>query len=109
MIRAILRIVIQPRNPAFCKKIAGSFTMLRYIMSSATMNGPGDRLAAVVIAALVVAAACGGGDDGAEPLVISEGAIAPDFTLPAANGQSVKLSDVVAEKNVLLYFSMGSG
>ena len=66
-------------------------------------------VAALVIAALVVTAACGGSDDGAEPSLISEGAAAPDFTLPAANDEPVRLSDVITEKSVLLYFSMGSG
>jgi len=65
--------------------------------------------AALFVAALVLAVACGGGEDAGESPLISEGAVAPDFTLPAANGESVTLSDVVAEKSVLLYFSMGSG
>lgn len=34
---------------------------------------------------------------------------APDFTLPAAGGQEVSLSDYSGEKAVLLYFSMGPG
>lgn len=65
--------------------------------------------AALVLAALTLAAACGGGDDGGEGALIQEGAVAPDFRLPAANGEMVTLSEVIAERSVLLYFSMGSG
>ena len=63
----------------------------------------------ILAAALILIAACGGGNDGGEPSLISEGAVAPDFTLPAANGQPITLSDVITEDSVLLYFSMGSG
>ena len=65
--------------------------------------------AALLVAALMLTAACGGGDDGGVRALISEGAVAPDFTLPAANGEPVALSDHAGEANVLLYFSMGSG
>ncbi len=66
-------------------------------------------LAALLVPALTLAAACGGGDGGGENSLISEGAAAPDFSLPAAGGERVSLSDFAAERNVLLYFSMGSG
>lgn len=60
--------------------------------------------------ALILTAACGGGSDGGGGgELISEGAFAPDFTLSAANGEAVTLSDYAGEQNVLLYFSMGSG
>jgi hypothetical protein len=64
---------------------------------------------ALLIAALVVAVACGGGEDGSETALIREGAVAPDFSLPAANAETQTLSDYAGERNVLLYFSMGSG
>ena len=61
-------------------------------------------------AALTIAAACGGGSDGSGGgELISEGAVAPDFTLPSANGDAVTLGEYAGEQNVLLYFSMGSG
>jgi cytochrome oxidase Cu insertion factor (SCO1/SenC/PrrC family) len=66
-------------------------------------------VAALLVALLTLAAACGDGDGGGEDALISEGAVAPDFSLPAAGGETVSLSDFAAEKNVLLYFSMGSG
>jgi len=65
--------------------------------------------AALVLAALTLVVACGGGDDGGDSALIQEGAVAPDFRLPAANGETVTLSDYAGEQNVLLYFSMGSG
>lgn len=37
------------------------------------------------------------------------GKAAPDFTLPAAGGGTVSLSDYRGKKAVLLYFSMGPG
>ena len=58
---------------------------------------------------LTLGVACGGGDNAADGRLLSEGAVAPDFTLPDANGGSVALSDVLGEKNALLYFSMGYG
>ncbi len=66
-------------------------------------------LAVFLTTALTLGVACGGGDNAGDVGLISEGAVAPDFTLSAANGGSVTLSDVIGEKNVLLYFSMGSG
>ena len=58
----------------------------------------------------IVAAACGRQEatTGAGQTPISVGARAPAFTLPAASGGSVSLSDFVG-KPVLLYFSMGPG
>jgi len=66
-------------------------------------------LPVLLLVALTLAAACGGGDDEGEGALILEGAVAPDFTLPAVGGDMVSLSDYAGEKNVLLYFSMGSG
>lgn len=40
---------------------------------------------------------------------VAEGTLAPEFTLPAANGGTVSLSDFVGKRHVLLFFSMGSG
>ena len=37
------------------------------------------------------------------------GAKAPDFTLPAATGESVSLADYVGRQPVLLYFHMAVG
>ena len=34
----------------------------------------------------------------------TEGAQAPDFTLPASNGQTISLKDFRGKKNVVLYF-----
>jgi len=65
--------------------------------------------AALVLAALTLAAACGGGDDRGDSALIQEGAVAPNFRLPAANGEPVTLSDYEGKRSVLLYFSMGSG
>ncbi|MDR6227616.1 thioredoxin-dependent thiol peroxidase [Desmospora profundinema] len=36
--------------------------------------------------------------------MLKEGSAAPDFTLPASNGENVSLSDYRGEKNVILYF-----
>ena len=67
-------------------------------------------LAVWLTAALTLVAACGGrSDGGGGGELISEGAVAPDFTLLAANGDAVTLSDYAGERNVLLYFSMGAG
>ena len=63
----------------------------------------------LLAAALILGAACGGGNNSAESTLISEGAVAPDFTLSAANGDAATLSDYAGEKYVLLYFSMGYG
>ena len=41
--------------------------------------------------------------------ILSEGDVAPNFSLPAVDARTVSLSDFVGEKNVLLYFSMGYG
>jgi len=63
----------------------------------------------LLAAALILGAACGGDNNSAESTLISEGSVAPDFNLSAANGDAATLSDYAGEKNVLLYFSMGSG
>ena len=65
-------------------------------------------LTACLIGVLTVAAACAGGDRAAGSL-ISEGGVAPEFALPAADGENVTLSEYAGDKSVLLYFSMGSG
>jgi len=36
--------------------------------------------------------------------MLQEGDMAPDFTLPASNGEQVSLSDFRGKKNVILYF-----
>jgi len=64
---------------------------------------------ALLTTAVILGVGCGGGDNAAHGRLISEGAVAPDFTLPDANGGPVALSSVIGEKNALLYFSMGSG
>lgn len=64
---------------------------------------------AVPLLALTLVVGCGGGDDGDDRALIEEGAVAPDFSLPAANGKAATLNDYAGERNVLLYFSMGSG
>jgi hypothetical protein len=43
------------------------------------------------------------------PSRITEGAKAPEFTLPSARGDRVSLADYQGERSVLLYFSMGPG
>ncbi len=63
----------------------------------------------LLTAALILGAACGGANNGAGSTLVSEGSLAPDFTLPAANGDATTLSDYAGEKYVLLYFSMGYG
>jgi cytochrome oxidase Cu insertion factor (SCO1/SenC/PrrC family) len=71
---------------------------------------------AVLAGALLVigGAACGGGggagsQDGAASSRSMVGQPAPDFTLPAARGNRISLSDYRGDKPVLLYFSMGPG
>ncbi len=66
-------------------------------------------LAVLLATALTLGVACGGGDNAGDARLTSEGAVAPDFILPDANGGAVTLHDVIAEKDALLYFSMGSG
>jgi peroxiredoxin len=64
----------------------------------------------LVATVATLTAACGGGGNARdEDGLISEGTVAPDFTLAAANGDSATLSDYIGKQNVLLYFSMGSG
>jgi hypothetical protein len=66
--------------------------------------------AALLVVALAFVAGCGdGSSDEGEDRPISEGAVAPGFSLPAASGETLTLSDYAGERNVLLYFSMGSG
>jgi cytochrome oxidase Cu insertion factor (SCO1/SenC/PrrC family) len=60
----------------------------------------------VLTSALVFAVACG---ESSDQRSLSEGAAAPNFTLPSAAGEKVALSDYAGEKPVLLYFSMGPG
>jgi cytochrome oxidase Cu insertion factor (SCO1/SenC/PrrC family) len=70
-------------------------------LSSATLFG--------VLA--LVAAACGGGQK-AETRnggPVRVGAVAPDFTLPSAQGGKVSLAKYRGHQPVLLYFSMGPG
>lgn len=59
------------------------------------------------VAALVAVVALGGGSgsDGATAV----GSPAPDFELPATDGSRQSLDGVLAEGDVLLYFSMGPG
>jgi len=64
------------------------------------MAARAGALAGLILAALL--AACGG--DGA----LSAGDQAPDFTLPAATGEEVALSDYAGQP-VLLYFHMALG
>lgn len=35
------------------------------------------------------------------------GDLAPDFTLPGADGTTIKLSDVYSKQNVILVFNIG--
>lgn len=49
----------------------------------------------------------GGGEDRTD-VTLSEGQAAPDFSLPAAGGGMVSMSDF-GGKPILLYFSMGHG
>lgn len=59
-------------------------------------------LAGLILTAFLVA--CGGGGNGE----LSTGDPAPDFTLPAATGEEVSLSDYAGQP-VLLYFHMALG
>jgi len=59
----------------------------------------------LVALAALLAVACGG----QEGSTLKTGDAAPQFTLTATDGSTVSLSDYVGKKNVLLYFSMGSG
>ena len=58
------------------------------------------------LAALVAAIAI---SVGGEVETLEQGRAAPSFTLPTTNGAWITLSDVIAEGNALLYFSMGPG
>jgi AhpC/TSA family len=40
---------------------------------------------------------------------LAEGSDAPSFALPSAEGTTVRLTDYLGKKPVLLYFSMGPG
>jgi peroxiredoxin len=66
-------------------------------------------LAPVVAVGLLFAAASlapSDEDSGEDP---GAGGVAPDFTLADTIGGTVQLSDVIAERDALLYFSMGVG
>jgi len=58
------------------------------------------------LAALVVAIAV---SVGKEAGTLEQGTSAPSFALPATDGTTIALSDVIAEGDALLYFSMGPG
>jgi hypothetical protein len=61
----------------------------------------------LVLSMMFLGAACDGtSEDGP---ALSEGDRAPAFTLPAAAGENVALSDFAGAKPALLYFSMGPG
>ena len=64
------------------------------------------RSLVILLPLLLLAVACSrqGG-----PSKLEEGAAAPDFRLPSAEGGEVALRDFRGEKAVLLYFSMGPG
>ncbi|MCH8899137.1 MAG: redoxin family protein [Acidobacteria bacterium] len=60
----------------------------------------------VPLAVLVIAIAVSGTR---EIPTLEPGSSAPAFALPATNGEMITLSDVIAEGDALLYFSMGPG
>jgi len=62
----------------------------------------------LVLLAIVLPAACARGEPSPASGMPRVGDDAPGFTLPAADGGSVRLSDL-AGRPVLLYFSMGPG
>jgi cytochrome oxidase Cu insertion factor (SCO1/SenC/PrrC family) len=75
---------------------------------------PRIALAALTIVLGLVLLACGGqgtgpGNSADSEAAISEGDVAPDFSLPDADGGTTSLLDFRRSKAVLLYFSMGSG
>ena len=57
---------------------------------------------AVLVAAIAISVS-------GEVATLEQGRPAPSFTLPATNGAWVTLSDVIADGDALLYFSMGPG
>jgi cytochrome oxidase Cu insertion factor (SCO1/SenC/PrrC family) len=69
---------------------------------------PGKMLALLLLFLNLsfVVSGCGNGQEGE---ALSEGEVAPDFTLPAAQGGSVTLSTLLKDKAVLLYFNMADG
>lgn len=71
------------------------------------------RFAAIVVPALVVvtlfAVACGGKSAPPPSTGLQPGSIAPEFSLPSAQGATVSLAEFRGRKPVLLYFSMGPG
>lgn len=67
------------------------------------------RSAGVLLLLATVAAACGGSEEGpAEAPALQSGDRAPDFTLPAADGEPVSLAGLRGQR-FLMYFSMGPG
>jgi hypothetical protein len=65
---------------------------------------PRSLLLAAVVGLVSVACASPPADG---PL--AEGSRAPRFALPSTDGATVRLSDYLGKKPVLLYFSMGPG
>ncbi len=67
------------------------------------------RFLVLVGVSLLLAASCEGNTEKDSDASLSEGDLAPSFTLPSASGGKVAMSDFAAKKPVLLYFSMGPG
>ena len=65
------------------------------------MKNKSILLVTFVVILMLVLSACGSSE-------LSEGDEAPDFTLPAADGSSVSLSDYQGEP-VMLFFHMANG
>lgn len=64
----------------------------------------------LVVAVATVVLLMGGSDGNGRPTgsTLTEGQVAPAFSLPGASGETVSLSDFEG-RPVLLYFSMGYG
>ena len=63
----------------------------------------------IALALLAIGLATLTGCNGGRQETLSVGDPAPKFTLPAATGQEVSLSDYLGKSNVLLYFHMAYG
>lgn len=83
------------------------------MLGERTMKRGSPGLLAAVAVVMLLGSACSRGEssggESTSRAAVETGSLAPNFTLPSAQGGVVSLDGFRGKKAVLLYFSMGPG